>query len=71
MLGQWESWAAFWSMGGKGFFVWGSYGVTAVLVVLELVWVFRERRRVAGRLRRWWRVSGREDGVDGDGGVGR
>ena len=25
---QWESWSAFWDMGGAAFFVWGSYGVT-------------------------------------------
>ena len=33
----WESWSAFWSMGGRGAFVWGSYGVLAVAVVAELV----------------------------------
>jgi heme exporter protein D len=42
--------------------VWGSYGVTAVLIVLELVWVFRQRRQTAERLRRWLRASGRADG---------
>ncbi|GHT96467.1 hypothetical protein FACS1894116_13650 [Betaproteobacteria bacterium] len=58
---QWESWAAFWSMGGKGFYVWGSYGVTAALIVLELVWVFRQRRQTVARLRRGGWVSGRID----------
>ncbi len=33
----WESWSAFWSMGGRGFFVWGSYGVLFVAVIAELV----------------------------------
>ena len=61
---HWESWAAFWSMGGKGFYVWGSYGVTLALIVLELVWLFRQRRRTAARLRRWLRASGRDGGID-------
>ena len=33
----WESWSAFWAMGGRGFFVWSSYGVLAVAVIAELV----------------------------------
>ena len=33
----WESWSAFWDMGGRGFFVWGSYGALLVAVVAELV----------------------------------
>ncbi|MDR3087162.1 MAG: heme exporter protein CcmD [Azoarcus sp.] len=60
MQWHWESWTAFWSMGGKGFYVWGSYGVTAALIVLELVGVFRQRRQTALRLRRWLRAAGRE-----------
>ena len=34
---NWESWSAFWDMGGNAFYVWGSYGVTALLVIVELV----------------------------------
>lgn len=33
----WESWGAFWDMGGRGFFVWGSYGALLVAVVAELL----------------------------------
>ena len=33
----WESWSAFWAMGGRGFFVWGSYGALLVAVIAELV----------------------------------
>lgn len=33
----WESWGAFWAMGGRGFFVWGSYGALAIAVIAELV----------------------------------
>lgn len=39
---QWESWSAFWSMDGNGFFVWGSYGLFFALIILELV-VLRSR----------------------------
>jgi heme exporter protein D len=39
----WESWGAFWSMGGRGAFVWGSYGVLAVAVIAELVTLKRAR----------------------------
>jgi heme exporter protein D len=36
----------FLSMGGYGFFVWGSYGVTALVIVVELL-ALRARRRAA------------------------
>ncbi|MCB1929139.1 MAG: heme exporter protein CcmD [Rhodocyclaceae bacterium] len=39
----WESWNAFLEMGGAAQFVWGSYGVTALLIVAELV-LLRSRR---------------------------
>lgn len=41
----WESWSAFWAMGGRGFFVWGSYGVLALCIVAELVALSRARKR--------------------------
>ena len=34
---RWESWAQFWSMGGYAIYVWGSVGVTAALLALEVV----------------------------------
>jgi len=33
------------AMGGYGFFVWGAYGVTALLVALEVLSVRARRRR--------------------------
>jgi heme exporter protein D len=41
----WESWSAFWYMGGRGFFVWGSYGALALAVVAELIALKRSRTR--------------------------
>ncbi len=41
----WESWSAFWSMGGRGFFVWGSYGALLIAVIAELIALKRARNR--------------------------
>ena len=38
----------FFHMGGYGFFVWGSYGMMAAAIALEL-WLLRRRRRHAIR----------------------
>ena len=32
---NWTSWDEFWRMGGYGLYVWGSYGVTLLVMVLE------------------------------------
>ena len=32
----WESWGQFWAMGGYACYVWGSMGVTALLLILEV-----------------------------------
>ena len=42
---QWASLDAFLQMGGHGRFVWGSYGVTLVLMVAEIIIVRRRLRR--------------------------
>lgn len=57
---QWESWSAFWSMDGAGAFVWGSYGVTFVLVALELVLLVQRRNDTVKRLLRWRRAVGKD-----------
>lgn len=41
----WESWGAFWDMGGRGFFVWGSYGALAIAVIAELIVLRGARKR--------------------------
>ena len=55
---NWGSWSAFWQMGGAGFYVWGSYGVTLLAIVVELLRVFRRRRDTLTRLQRLRRASG-------------
>jgi heme exporter protein D len=45
----------FLAMGGYASYVWGSYGVTALLVIVEILLVRRRRRtllRRAGRMKR-------------------
>jgi heme exporter protein D len=39
----WNSWSDFWAMGGYGLYVWGSFGITALCVALEMVWVKNAR----------------------------
>jgi heme exporter protein D len=49
---KWESLADFLAMGGYGTFVWGSYAVTALVVVAELALVahrYRAARAAAAR----------------------
>ncbi|MBU3710511.1 MAG: heme exporter protein CcmD [Limnohabitans sp.] len=45
---RWQSWADFWAMGGYGLYVWGSMGVTFVLMALE-VFLARQARLQAER----------------------
>jgi heme exporter protein D len=42
----WTSVSEFWAMGGYGVYVWGSMGVSAALMLLE-VWLARLGRRQA------------------------
>lgn len=42
---RWESWSQFWAMGGYALYVWGSVGVTALLLAVE-VWQARWAHRV-------------------------
>jgi heme exporter protein D len=42
----WGSWDAFWSMGGYGLYVWGSYGMVVAVLAIE-IWQLKSRRRAA------------------------
>ena len=59
---QWESFSAFWHMGGAGPFVWGSYAVTAMLVIGELMMVAHRRRETVRRLLRLRRAGAAGNG---------
>ncbi len=53
----WESWSTFWDMGGAAWFVWGSYGMTAILIVAELVLLRMRRLNSTRRLSRLQRAT--------------
>jgi heme exporter protein D len=43
---NWGSWSEFWAMGGYGLYVWGSYLVTLVFMVAEVVLVLARKRTI-------------------------
>ena len=43
------NWPNFFAMGGYGFFVWGAYGVTFVLMVMEVLLLIGRRKAAAPR----------------------
>ncbi len=53
------SWSEFWAMGGYGAYVWGSYGVALLLMVVEVLRLRQRRRTILQRLGRIHRKAGR------------
>ena len=49
---NWHSWSDFFAMGGYAVYVWGSYALTMVVMVSELVLLVLRRRSLIERLRR-------------------
>jgi len=43
---NWASWSDFFAMGGYAVYVWGSYGATIGLIIVE-TFLLRSRRRAA------------------------
>lgn len=58
---QWSSWAEFLAMGGYGLYVWGSFGVTAGVLLAEVVTLWRRRRALLGQMRARRQVPGEQD----------
>jgi heme exporter protein D len=46
---NWGSWSEFFSMGGFGFYVWGSYGITFVLLAGEVLMLWKRKRNLKRR----------------------
>lgn len=46
------NWSAFWNMGGFAFYVWTSYALAAVVLVLNVVLPLNRKRTVMRDLRR-------------------
>ena len=53
----------FFAMGGYGFYVWGAYGVTALVIVAEILVVRARRKAGARRAVATSRASPRHRGV--------
>ena len=47
---RWSSWPEFWAMGGYALYVWGSFAVTALLMLIEVLQARRHRHEVLRQL---------------------
>ncbi len=55
----WNSFGDFLHMGGYGLYVWGSFGVTALIMIVEPIAVARNRKTTISRLKRQLRAESR------------
>jgi heme exporter protein D len=55
---NWHSLADFLDMGGYALYVWGSFGMTAVVLGWEVVMLAQRRRRAADEVRTWRQLEG-------------
>ena len=53
----WNSLSDFLAMGNHGFYVWGSFIVMAIVMILEPVLLVRSRKQLVDRLRRQLRAE--------------
>ncbi|WP_455206156.1 heme exporter protein CcmD [Kaarinaea lacus] len=47
----------FFAMGGYAFYVWGSYGITALFMLIEIILVMRNKRTIMQRIARLIRMN--------------
>ena len=57
----WNSFSDFIAMGGYGTYVWGSFGVTALIMAIEPIVAIRNQRTLIARLKRQIRAESRAD----------
>jgi len=53
----WSSFAEFLAMGGYAGYVWGSFGVTALIMLVEPIVAIRRRKNLVARLKRQTRAE--------------
>jgi heme exporter protein D len=58
---HWNSFADFLAMGGYGLYVWGSFGVTALIMAVEPIMVARNQKLTIARLKRQLRAESRAE----------
>ena len=63
----WNSFADFLAMGKHGVYVWGSFIVMALVMIVEPILIVRSRRQLAERLRRQYRAEQLERETDAGG----
>ena len=56
---HWNSFSDFLAMGGYGFYVWGSFGATILIMAIEPIIVLRTRKTTIARLKRQLRAETR------------
>ncbi|MEK7322571.1 MAG: heme exporter protein CcmD [Pseudomonadota bacterium] len=54
---NWGSAGEFFAMGGYAFYVWGSFGVTALFLLVEVIMVVHRKRTIVQRLGRRMRMQ--------------
>lgn len=47
---NWGSWSNFWAMGGYGLYVWGSFAITLLAIVVEVGMLSTRRARILDEL---------------------
>ncbi len=57
----WESWDAFWAMGGYGLYVWGSYAVVLICIVAEIGLARAGQRDSVQTARQLWEQEAAHD----------
>ena len=60
---QWNSVGEFFAMGGYGLYVWGSFGVTALALIIEPLLLRKRQRDVIDSLRRERKADERQGKV--------
>ena len=58
---HWNSISDFLAMGGYGLYVWGSFGVTVLIMAVEPIMVARNRKTTITRLKRQMRAETRAE----------
>jgi heme exporter protein D len=58
---HWNSFSDFLAMGGYGLYVWGSFGVTVLIMAVEPIMVARNRKTTITRLQRQMRAETRAE----------
>lgn len=52
----WDSWSAFWAMGGHGLYVWSAYLIAFVVIATEIAVLAITRRSILEHLGRYARI---------------